>query len=133
MANFRGMDGSVRFSANVVGEVKDWQMTASIEELDDTVMGDSWATVVGGISRWTGTATAQLDYGDTLGQKAIIDKLLIATPASGSTALELRVSTTKFFSGNALLSGVNISSGLGQIVMVTFNFTGNGALTPTWS
>jgi hypothetical protein len=51
MANFRGMDGSVRFSANVVGEVKDWQMTASIEELDDTVMGDSWATVVGGISQ----------------------------------------------------------------------------------
>jgi hypothetical protein len=134
MANFRGMDGSVRFNANVVGEIKDWSMNATIEELDDTVMGDSWATVVGGISKWTGSASAQLDYGDTLGQKAIIDKLLIATPASSSTALELRVSATKYFSGSALLSGINISSGLGAIVMVSFNFTGNGALlVGSWS
>lgn len=133
MANFRGMDGSIRFAANVVAEIKEWALNATIEELDDSVMGDNWATVVGGISRWTGSGTAQLDYGDTTGQKAIIDKLLIATPASSSTALELRISATKFFTGNALVSGVSVNAGLGQIVMVSFNFTGNGQLTPTWS
>lgn len=133
MATFRGMDGSVTFAAAVVGEIKSWSINASAEMLEDTAMGDKWKTFVGGIAEWSGQATANLDYGDTNGQKAMVDKIAVATPASTGAALEFLVNTGKKYTGTALVSGFQITQQIGEIVQVQFDFQGSGALAVTWA
>lgn len=135
MANFRGMDGSILFAANAVAEIKGWEIGTDLEVLDDTVQGDPHRTVVGGVASWEGSGTGQLDYGNTLGQKAIIDKIATATPPSAPVAAEFIVNATgpKKFTGNILITGFRIRSQTGSIVSFDFTFVGSGQLTPAWT
>ena len=133
MATFRGMDGSVTWATQVVGEIKAWSLNVSEETLETTKMGDAWRGFVGGLADWSGQATANLDYGDTNGQKVIVDRLVVTSPQSGTGALVLRQATTKTWSGNAIISGLNITQQMSSIVEVQFSFKGSGALAIAWS
>jgi len=133
MSTFRGMDGSVRLGANVIGEINNWSMTTDLELLEDTVMGDTFRSFKGGLASWQGSVAGHLDYGDTLGQKVLIDKVLSGAPDASAITLELRVTATKYFTGSAILFGIQVSAALSQIIPISFNFQGAGALTPTWA
>jgi predicted secreted protein len=133
MANYRGMDGSVTFATNTVAELKGWSINTSIEILDPTVQGDKWRKAVGGLASWTGAAQGNVDYGDTNGQKAIVDKLIAATPASTAFASEFLIGTTKKITGNIVVTTIAIASQMGEIATIQFTFTGNGAPTMSWS
>jgi hypothetical protein len=133
MAFFQGKDGSVRYSAAVVLQVKSWSCTTSIEELDTTTMGVAWKGVVGGQGSWQGQLTVDIDLAAASVQNSMATSLITATPAGTSVALELRVSPTKYFSGNALLKNMAIQDSLGQIVTLAFSFTGDGALAFAWT
>lgn len=133
MATYRGMDGSVTFATNVVAEVKSWSAQVTGEVLDTTSMGLKWRTVKGGVAQWNGQMVAQLDYGDTLGQKAMIDKLIQTTPDSVGAAAELLVNTGKKLSGTILITNIAITQQLGSIVEVTIGFEGSGQPTIAWA
>ncbi len=132
MATFKGSAGSVSFAATVIGELKAWTLSTEVDLLVDIAMGDKWDTQVGGIARWNGSATAHLDYDDAQ-QAAIIVDIMAATPTGDSVAMIFLVATGKTFTGNALVQSVSITQTIGEIVEVTFNFVGNGALAPTWA
>jgi hypothetical protein len=100
--------------------------------LDDTVMGDDWKTVKGGLGSWEGTATGYIDYGDTAQAAAIVD-ILATSPSGDSVALVFLVATGKTFVGSALVSNVAIDASKDGVCGVSFTFTGNGSLTPTWA
>ena len=131
MATYVGRDGSVSFAASLVGELKSWTLTSDVEIMPDTAMGDVWQTVVGGVASWTGSATAHIDYDSN--QKNAIDDIINATPSGDSVAMIFLVATGKTFTGNALVSSVAMSATMGDIIEVVLNFTGNGALAPTWA
>lgn len=133
MATYRGMDGSVTIAAAVVGEIKSWSVNTGVETLESTSMGLGWRTFVGGLAQWTGQATANLDYGDTTGQKAIVDRVVAATPLSTGAAMVFRQSATKTWSGSALVNQIGINQQLGAIVEVSFSFQGTGALALAWA
>jgi predicted secreted protein len=128
------MDGSVTFAAGAVGEIKSWSISVDGEVIETTKLGDKWKGVVGGVGSWSGQATANLDYGDA-GQKAIIDKLMAADPVSTSTAIELITSSTgpKKFTGSVLVNSIQITQQMGDVVQVSFTFTGNGAPAIAWT
>jgi len=131
MATFRGMDGSLQFNAQAVGEVKSWNIDTSMEVADTTKMGDTWKASVGLQGSFRGTAQCNLDYGDTNGQKVIIDRLLAAT-AAGLVG-QFRASATKYISCNIIITGMTINAVLNDVIQVTFTFTGNGAPTISWA
>lgn len=133
MATYRGMDGAVQYNSQAVAELKGWTLNASAEMLEDTVQGDPWRTFVAGVATWSGSATGNFDYGDTNGQKAIVDKILAATPPGTAVTMQFRVATTKFLTGSALVQQVQMGAQLGQITEATFQFQGTGALTPSWT
>jgi predicted secreted protein len=134
MATFRGQDGSMKFATNAVAKLKSWALNSSVDILEDTGMGDPWKTNQPGVAEWSGQGEAFLDYGDTA-QKAIIDKIMAATPPTGTSAMEFQVSATgpKKFTGNAIVTSIQITSQIGNIVTVSFSFTGSGALVPAWT
>lgn len=134
MAFYRGMDGSVQWNSQAVSQITSWNASSSLEVLPTTKMGDPWATATTGLGSWSGSATARVDYGDTNGQKVLVDALLAATPSATAVALQLRItSTTKYLGGNAFVTNIRVTQQMGAIVEIAFDFTGTGALTPTWS
>lgn len=134
MATYRGMDGSVTFAAGAVGEVTDWGITTAQEVLETTKMGDAWRGFVGGVAQWTGQASANLDYSNA-NQKAIVDKMVTATPASTTTAIEFITSSTgpKKFTGNVLVQQLSLTQALGAVAKIQFSFQGSGALVVNWT
>ena len=132
MATFDGNGGSVSFNATVIGELTAWTLDAEVDVLDDTVMGDNWETKKGGRGKWSGGATAFLDYDDAQ-QAAIIADIAVADPTGDSVAMIYLVATAKTFTGNMIVSGFSVSQPKDGVVEVTFNFVGNGALSMTWS
>lgn len=134
MATYRGMDGSLKFATNAVAKMRSWSLTTNLEVMEDTGMGEPWKSNQAGVASWSGHGEAYLDYADAA-QKAIIDKIMAATPATTSAAALFIVSSTgpKQFSGNVLVTGIQITSQLGSIITVSFSFTGTGALTPAWT
>ena len=134
MATYRGMDGSLALATTAVGEVFGWAATINGETLEDTVFGDNWVTMKGGLASWSATCNARFDYGDTNGQKVLTDLLLAATPAFNAADVRFRIDgTTKYLSGAGLVSSIAITQQLRNIVEATFTITGNGPITPTWS
>ena len=133
MAFYRGMDGAVQIGGVAVAQVESWDMTTSIVVLDTTSMGDAWKSVVGGQASWSGKAAAKIDIA-VAAQSTLASSLITATPAGTVVALKLMVAgTTKFFNGNALLKNIQVQSQLGQIVKISFDFEGSGALAYTWT
>lgn len=135
MSTFRGLDGSIKFGAGTVANITAWSMNVDAELLEDTVMGAvGWRSNKGGLAQWNAQVTARLDYGDTAGQKAMLDTLFASSPPLTATAMEFIVSgTTKKFTGTGVIIGVQITQQLGNIVEVQFTIRGSGAPAITWS
>lgn len=132
MAFYRGQDGSFTVSATPVGQVVGWTLQTQQELLDADVMGISWKQYVGGLGSWTGTVTVRFDYSDTE-QAALVNTLITATPAGGSTAVKFNVSSTKYFSGSVIIRDVQFQNQLNQLVGATINFTGTGNPSISWT
>lgn len=133
MATYRGQDGSVSLATNVIGETTQWSFTTEFEILEDTVQGDVARTRKTGVVDWNGSFTARFDYGDTNGQKALLDLFTGGTPDGAVANVRFRVSATKYFSAAAVLQSMSIQDGIGGIVELTANVLGNGQYTITWS
>lgn len=134
MAFYRGQDGAITVGGTAVAQLESWSLTSTLEELDTTSMGDAWKSVLGGQASWSGQATAKIDLAAGTAQNTLAVALITATPAGTTQALVFRVSgTTKNFSGNALLKNIQVQQQLGQIVKISFDFTGSGALTMAWT
>jgi len=133
MATYRGMDGSFTYATNIVGELNAWTVNSNVEVMDSSSFGTAWRKFVGGIAQWGGSATGNFDYGDTLGQKAITDKLTIPIPLGAAIAMEFLVGTGKKFTGTGVVTTINWTAGLGALITVDFQFQGSGALAITWA
>lgn len=132
MAFHRGMDGSVLYGGTAIAQLESWSLNADLEELDTTVMGDAWKTVVGGQGSWRGNCSFKIDLGSA-SQSTLASALLVASPAGTTATVVMRVSSTKTFTGSALFKNIQITSQLGQIVRGTADFTGSGQLVSAWA
>ena len=87
----------------VVG-IKSWSLELSLETLETTALGDDWKNYIAGLKEWT--ASSEGDYEvpvDATGQQALQDAFL-----NGSLSIEDPVD---------------------DVVSISIEFTGTGALT----
>lgn len=133
MAFYRGMDGSVQWNSQAVSQVISWDASATLATLTTTVMGVLWETSTTGTGSWSANVTTRMDYGDTNGQKVMVDALLAATPSSTAVTVLLRESATKYLTGTAFVTGVTKGASLGVIIELRLALTGTGPLTVAWS
>lgn len=81
MANYTRDQGSIEVGSNAVGEVLSYRWTgASVGEIEDTVKGDTVRTYKSGrVDLGVATIACQFDYGDTNGQKVLLDDVIAGT------------------------------------------------------
>lgn len=125
-------NAAITFTSNAMAKVRTWGLSASVEVMEDTGMGEAWKSNQPGVASFSGTAEAYLDYGDPV-QKKIIDNLLAATPSRTAVGVLFGTNPKKQCYGMINLSQIQITGQLGSIFTISFSFTGTGAARPDWN
>ena len=112
-------------SEKVVG-IKNWSLELSLETLETTALGDDWKNYITGLKEWT--ASSEGDYNvptDTAGQEALQTAFL-----NGETVtVKLYVDGKNYYQGEAYISSLSIEDPVDDVVTISIEFTGSGALS----
>jgi len=135
MAFFRGEEGSVKFddagsSASAITSTRSWSLSLDKEVLSTTVMGDTYGGNVGGIIQGTGSVEVIYTASSSDETAAFIDHINTATD-EGTALFELYLDTSgsKSISFDAVVNSAELSATVGEIEIITVNFTTNGTIT----
>ena len=136
MATIRGEAGSVEFNnagatlATVVG-TRSWSLSITKETLDTSKHGDTFRSFVG--SMISGSGTVELVYDpDATGQATFLEDV-VTTGDTADASFELFTTGTTNDSDSVTFSGIitdmEITSTVGELVIVTCNFITSGTIT----
>ena len=136
MATLRGEQGAVQFdaagssNATIVG-TRSWSLTTTKETLDTSKHGDTFRSFVG--SMISGSGTVELVYDpDATGQAGFLEDVLTAADPADATFELFTTGTTSgtdsvSFAG--IITDMEISSTVGDLVVVSCSFVTSGAIT----
>jgi hypothetical protein len=136
MATIRGEQGAVQFdaagssNATIVG-TRSWSLTTTKETLDTSKHGDTFRSFVG--SMISGSGTVELVYDpDATGQAGFLEDVLTAADPADATFELFTTGTTSgtdsvSFAG--IITDMEISSNVGDLVVVSCSFVTSGAIT----
>ncbi len=109
----------------VVG-IKNWSLELSLDMLETTALGDDWKNYITGLKEWS--ASSEGDYEvpvDADGQQALQDAFLNGT----TVTVKLYVDGTNYYKGEAYINSLSIEDPVDDVVSISIEFTGTGALT----
>ncbi len=121
-----GKDGEVDLGSSKIGYIDNFSLSIEAGTAETSQLGDQWKEFIGTAKGWSGSFSGTF-YGDTNGQKAIIDNLISAN-ASTSVTLKFKVSASLTLTGTAWVSNGSIGASHGDKITISFNFQGSGAL-----
>ena len=136
MATLRGEQGAVQFEtgsgslATVVG-TRSWSLTITKETYETTDHGDTFRNFIGGLI--SGSGTVELVYDpDATGQAGLIEDVVKTNDATDAS-FELFTTGTSAGTDSVSFSGIitdmEITSTVGELVVVTCNFVTSGTIT----
>ena len=139
---FSGKDGKlfVGDSATAVGQLQSWSFSQSMSILEITAMGDTDRTIKPGVRSYSGSARAYYYTDTAAGAPNVTDLLKAAiktdSSESGQVTLKLRLEETADSATDArdivfkaYITSVSMSSSVGEISSVDFNWEADGAPT----
>jgi len=124
MATHTGSEGTIKVSTTVVGELRSYTLEQTADTIEDTSMGDSTRTYKSALKGWSGSASLFFDEADA-GQLLLVLGTSVAIkvyPEGASTG-------DKYYYGDAIITGSNISASFDGMVEAEVTFTGTGLLT----
>lgn len=137
MAFFRGQQGTIKFDKDAAGgalseiaAVRSWSLSVEKESLEVTDHGDTFRAYVGGLVSGSGSCEVLYDApgaGDKL--DLFNEALTTEDPANANFELYLNESGDKKMSFAALVTSAEYSATVGEIEVITVNFTANGTIT----
>jgi hypothetical protein len=133
---FTGRDGRLLLNDDVLAKVQNWSLSAEVEMLETTTLGDDARTYVPGVKSCTGSCSL-LYYEDDDGANdaALLLRNIIRTggvPENSNISLVLR-----FFDGvnnedirvNCFINSAQLGAAVGEVSTAQISFTGSGDLT----
>lgn len=123
-ANHKGSEGSVKFGANAIGELRGWELTETMEPIEDTTLNDTARTFKAGLTSFTGSATCFWDEADTAQ-----DALTIGATGSAIFFPEGTSAGADKYTGTVFVTEITRRAAIQGIVEADFNFRGTGALS----
>ncbi len=109
-----------------IAEIASWSLDTGNDEIDVTTFdSQGWREIIQGIKEWSGSFEGNFKPDDTEGQVALI----MAWVSGDKVKLELQVTSTVKFSGEALVTP-SIESPVDDKVSFNCSFSGTGPLTP---
>ena len=136
MATLRGEQGAVQFdaagssNATIVG-TRSWSLTVTKETYETTDHGDTFRAFIGGLV--SGSGTVELVYDpDATGQAAFLEDVVTTNDPADATFELFTTGTTSgtdsvSFAG--IITDMEITSTVGELVIVTCSFVTSGTIT----
>ena len=136
MAILRGEQGAVQFDAagstntTVVG-TRSWSLSTTKETLDVTDHGDTFRSFVGSLISGSGTVELVYDNEQATQSTFLEDVLTTADPADATFELFTTGTTAgaDSISFAGIITDMEISSTVGELVVVSCNFITSGAIS----
>ena len=136
MATLRGEQGAVQFdaagssNATIVG-TRSWSLTITKETYETTDHGDTFRAFIGGLV--SGSGTVELVYDpDATGQAAFLEDVVTTNDPADAT-FELFTTGTSTGTDSVSFAGIitdmEITSTVGELVVVTCSFVTSGTIT----
>ena len=124
MATHTGSEGVIKIGSTVLGELRSYTLEQTSDTIEDTSLGDTTRTYKAGLKGFSGSASLYFDEADA-GQLLVTagSAITINLSPEGTTAGD------KFFSGDAIVTGYNVSASFDGMVEAEMTFTGTGAVT----
>jgi hypothetical protein len=136
MAILRGEQGAVQFdaagstNATIVG-TRSWSLSITKETLDVSDHGDTFRSFVG--SMVSGSGTVELVYDpDATGQAGFLEDVVTTADTADATFELFTTGTTSGSDGVSfagIITDMEITSTVGELVIVTCNFVTSGTIT----
>ena len=136
MATLRGEQGAVQFdaagssNATIVG-TRSWSLTVTKETYETTDHGDTFRAFIGGLV--SGSGTVELVYDpDATGQAAFLEDVVTTNDPADATFELFTTGTTSgtdsvSFAG--IITDMEITSTVGELVVVSCSFVTSGTIT----
>jgi len=136
MAFYRGEQGTVFFDKDSSGgiseiaAVRSWSMTVEKDVLETTAQGATYKANIGGLLGGTGTMEVLYDAPGS-GDKLDLIKDANTATDKGNAFVELYLDETggKKITGSIVINSTEYGATVGELEMVTINFTMNGTIT----
>ena len=135
MAFYRGEEGSVNFkngsgSTEAVVSTRNWSLTVNKEILECPDHGDTSRAYVGGLISATGSVELLYTAADSNETANLIDDVIV-TEDAGDAQFELFLDTSgsKKVSFSGIVTSADMGAAIGDLEVLTVNFTANGAIT----
>ena len=124
MATHTGSEGVIKIGSTLLGELRSYTLENTSDTIEDTSMGDASRTYKVGLKSFSGSASLFFDELDA-GQILIVvgSEIAIKVFPEGAS------SGDKFYEGNAIVTGYNISASFDGMVEAEMTFTGTGTLS----
>jgi len=137
MAKFyTGRDGRLLIGDNTLVKVTNWQLSAELETLETTTLGDSQRTYVPGLQSFSGSANLMyyVDDDNTNDASTLLRKVIKTSAVTTADTVSLTLRLTDGGTNNdvtltAYITSANIGSSVGEVVTAQISFQGTGALT----
>ena len=124
MATHTGSEGTIKVATTTVGELRSYSLEQTADTIEDTSMGDTSRTYKSALKGWSGSASLFFDEADA-GQLLLV----LGTEIALKVYPEGASSGDKYYYGQAIITGSNISASFDGMVEAEVTFTGTGALT----
>jgi predicted secreted protein len=124
MATHTGSEGTIKVATTTVGELRSYSLEQTADTIEDTSMGDTSRTYKSALKGWSGSASLFFDEADA-GQLLLV----LGTSIALKVYPEGASSGDKYYYGDAIITGSNISASFDGMVEAEITFTGTGALT----
>ena len=136
MAFYRGEQGTVFFDKDSSGgiseiaAVRSWSMTVEKDVLETTTQGATYKANIGGLVSGTGSMEVMYDAPGSGDKLDLIRDANVATD-EGNASVELYLDETggKKITGSIVITSTDYGATVGELEVVTINFTMNGAIT----
>jgi predicted secreted protein len=124
MSCYNGRNGALSVGGTNIAQLTAWTVSESADTIECSYMGQDWKMFKSGISMWEGSAEAVFaDAGTALSAATLTvgtEVALVFYPDEG-----VAISYT----GNAIVTSIETSADMEDVVRVSVAFQGTGALT----
>ena len=126
MAVLKGKDGSISAGLNNLANITSFSINEEADTLETTAMGNAgYKTFVGSLKSWSGTVEAVFD--DTDSAVAVGSAITLTVVVDDGSSNQVQ------YSGSCIVTSRSVEVAVADLVGVTFEVTGTGALTETIS
>ena len=121
MTILKGKDGTVSLAGGTAsGVVQSWSASIETDTLETTSMGTAgWKTFEGSLQSWSGSV--DMYFSDTEVIAGYVDGSSIAVVLTDGTS-------GNTYTGNAIVTSVSVDVAVADLVTMTLDLTGTGAL-----